>query len=302
MNVDQLKTLCEDGKFYEAQQMFVVLYNKTYKQEKYDKCAQILLSGINKMHQYKQVALMIDLAKYLVSMFSKMDAPTTHKYAIKDDQITAIDIVKHVIDLYHELEDTVPKEDIQRMIGFLEKVVTWSAQSQVPKISDNHGEPFVHMELGKLYFKLGNYEESNKNFLKSNSAEEFADMISEWMKKGEKSEFDLFITRVVLQLLCAKKEELARKVYKLLIEKTEKEATTPLLNFVKFLLLSIEKSNLALFTFITNKYQSELTRRDASFKELYTDKIASIYFGIKSSKSQTGLGSMINSIFSSMMK
>ncbi|KAF0979025.1 hypothetical protein FDP41_002095 [Naegleria fowleri] len=302
MNVEQLKTLCEEGKFYEGQQMFVVLYNKTYKQEKYDKCAQILLSGINKMHQYKQVALMIDLAKYLVSMFTKMDASTTHKYAIKDDQIAAIDIIKHVIELYHELEDNAPKEDIQRMIGFLEKVVTWSAQSQVPKISDNHGEPFIHMELGKLYFTLGNYEESNKNFLKSNSPDEFSAMISEWMKKGEKSEFDLFITRAVLQLLCAKKEEMARKVYKLLIEKTEKETATPLLNFVKFLLLSIEKNNLALFTYITNKYQSELTRRDASFKELYTDKIASIYFGVKSAKSQTGLSSMINSLFSSMMK
>jgi len=90
MNVEKLKELCDSEKYYEAQQMFVVLYNKTYKQEKYDKCAQILLSGINTMHQHKQIALMIDLSKYMISLFTKLDASTTFKFKIKDDEITAI--------------------------------------------------------------------------------------------------------------------------------------------------------------------------------------------------------------------
>ncbi|EFC38650.1 predicted protein [Naegleria gruberi] len=302
MNVDKLKELCDDGKFYEAQQMFVVLFNKTFKQEKYDKCAQILLSGLNKMHQFKQVALLIDLAKYMLSLFTKLNASTTHTFTIKEDKITAIDLIRHIVESYHQLEDITPKEDIQRMISFLDKVVTWSAEHQVPKISDSHGEPFIHMELGKLHFKLGANEESNKNFLKSNSPDEFAEMISEWIKKGEDGEHDLFITRAVLQLLQLKKLEMAKRVFELLQQKTEKLSSTPLLHFVKFLIISIEKGNLELYHHINQSYATELTRRDASFKDVYLDKIGSIYFGLQKSKPQNqGLGSMINSLFSSMM-
>jgi len=189
------------------------------------------------------------------------------------------------------------------MVSFLEKAVTWSASSQVPKISDNHGEPIIHMELGKLYFRLGSYEESNKNFLKSNSPEEYADMVNQWIQKGSEGEYDLFMARCILQLLCAKKEEMSRKVFALLQKKNEKKPDTPLLHFVKFLLLAIEKKSLALYTHVLNKYNTELTRRDASLRDLYMEKIGTVYFGIKRTQSQnTGLGSMINSILSSMMK
>ncbi|KAL9641580.1 hypothetical protein ABK040_013499 [Willaertia magna] len=327
MNVDKLKELCENSKFYEVQQMFIVLYNKNLKQEKFDKCAQILLSGINKLFKYKQLPLIIDLGKYLIQLFNKMNINSNFIFQIKDDKITSLDLLKHVIDIFHQLDqnNTTPKEDLQRMINLLEKAISWSSSANKQSSSSQNGEfaePILHVELAKLLFRLNNYEESNKNFLRAltfsneeSYAKDFSEMLYEWSLKGNDSEMDLFLVRACLQLLALKRVEMARIVFTTFSEKVKKLAgnentklnfiETPLCHYCKFLFISIEKENLDLFKVLLGKYEQELTRRDASLREVYVDKIGHLFFNLPKLQKKSGgnnFGSMISSIFQSMMK
>jgi hypothetical protein len=151
------------------------------------------------------------------------------------------------------------------------------------------------------------YKEANMQYSKSNVANEHAEMVHEWAQKGFTSEYDLFITRSVLQyvssqstniprVLCLKNVNHARALYDHYLTLTsETQDGTPLLNFVKFLFVALDKKSPPLYQFITQKYNPAL-KRDGEFDGLVKN-IGELYFGVKQ---DTGFAGLFNS-FASML-
>lgn len=61
----------QNAQFYEAQQLYKVLFHKFEKVNSFDKASIVLMDGIEKMFQYKQAELGNDLALCLLELFDK---------------------------------------------------------------------------------------------------------------------------------------------------------------------------------------------------------------------------------------
>ena len=72
----------------------------------------------------------------------------------------------------------------------------------------------------------------------------------------------------------------------------------PLLNFVWFLLLTIETRKLALFTVLCEQYRVAIGR-DPAYKK-YLDRIGQLFFGVPPPKRQAG-GGIFGNLMASMM-
>ncbi len=66
---------------------------------------------------------------------------------------------------------------------------TWNSQERIANV-------WLHNKTNILEKE---YKEANMQYSKSNVANEHAEMVHEWAQKGFTSEYDLFITRSVLQ-------------------------------------------------------------------------------------------------------
>lgn len=62
---------CQNGQFYEAQQLYKVLFHKFEKVNSFDKAQIVLIDGIEKLFKYKQAELANDLALGLLELFDK---------------------------------------------------------------------------------------------------------------------------------------------------------------------------------------------------------------------------------------
>jgi golgi to ER traffic protein 4 len=152
--------------------------------------------------------------------------------------------------------------------------------------------------LAQEYFKENDYVQAHKHFSRASSPEAHASMIFDWSLSGNDSEKDLFITRALLQLLCVSDVKEAKYFFeeyvKLHCEVDETfNSKSPLLNFCRFLMLSIEKKNLELFQMLQDKYEFHL-QRDQHFSK-YLKGIGAEHFGMV--QSESGLGGLFASLF-----
>ena len=102
--------------------------------------------------------------------------------------------------------------------------------------------------------------------------------------KGFNSEMDLFIAQTVLQYLCLKKSLAAATAFRAYTEQHPKikccpPYPNPLLNFLLFLLLSVQTSHsLSAYTVLCEKYK-QLIDMDPQYFE-YLDTIGQHFFGV----------------------
>jgi len=104
------------------------------------------------------------------------------------------------------------------------------------------------------------------------------------LTRGYSSELDLFIAQTVLQYLCLKKSIAASTAFLAYTKEHPKLGTgppysNPLLNFIWFLLLSIQTSqSLSVYSILCEKYKLAI-ERDPQYLE-YLDKIGQHFFGV----------------------
>ncbi|XP_014681859.1 PREDICTED: Golgi to ER traffic protein 4 homolog isoform X2 [Priapulus caudatus] len=161
----------------------------------------------------------------------------------------------------------------------------------------------LHQVLAIALWKEKNYSMSRYHFLRSSDGEGCAKMLIEFsVTRGYPSEFDLFITQAVLQYLCLRNKSTANRVFNIYMERHPSVETgppfkhTPLLNFLWFLLLAVEKGKLAIFTVLCEQYQPSI-RRDPCYNE-YLDRIGQLFFGVPPPRRPTGgiFGNLLSSI------
>mmetsp|Transcript_6806 Transcript_6806/g.21934 ORF Transcript_6806/g.21934 Transcript_6806/m.21934 type:complete len:312 (-) Transcript_6806:39-974(-) len=132
--------------------------------------------------------------------------------------------------------------------------------------------------LAEQYAAAGNYPAAHTFFLRSDRYEAHAACIRAWAAGAPASEADLFLARACLQALCFNKLYHANSLFEHTFSDADRP-TTPLANFIQFLILTSEREAPAVFRALRTRYAPVLAR-DPAF-EGYLDRIGTIYFGIK---------------------
>lgn len=166
----------------------------------------------------------------------------------------------------------------------------------------------MHKLIAQLMWTEGNLEQARHHFLLSRDGVGCGQMLIQLSQtKGFPSEVDLFIAQVVLQQLCLKEKTSALQTFETYTKYHPKIACTeppfilPLLNFIYFLLKSIETGKLAMFKTLCELYKASL-ERDPSYDK-YLQKIGVIFFGAPPSPTRAGGGifnDLINQLFQSL--
>lgn len=262
--LSKLRASVEDGRYYEAHQMYRTLYFRYMTQKRYDELLELLYDGILQFFQHKQSSSGVDLAALFVDVLVKSDAQITER---RLDELARL----------YEL--AVP--DGPERAAFLTSALKWSASNEQ---EHRFGHPRLHRAVALTLWKEKNYSQSWFHFLRSMDGESCASMLVEYhLVQGFPGEVDLFIARAVLQFLCLRNTITANVVF---FHYTQTHPNInrgppfllPLLNFLWFLLLTIESGKLTTFTVLCEQYQSSI-RRDPIYVE-YLDRIGQLFFGL----------------------
>jgi hypothetical protein len=307
----------KEGKFYEASQMYKGLIVR-YSQNKLDSSCQLTIKGIKTMFQHSKLVLSSELATTLVrDVFTKLKIPLDRKISLgPNKEMTSLQLILEIVRLYtnYKQKQALNDDELEAYTDFLRHAVKYTANYRQENIAgekqeDEQGEPVLHFELAKTYQQCKEYKKSSSQYLKITEPVAFAEMLYEWAKEAEKQsgnnrEYDLFITRALLQLLSNGPARVSEantlfKEYTSLYEKdTGKELKSPLIHFDRFLLLAAERKNAALFNHLEKSYETVL-KRDPKFKSLLK-QVADKIFGIK--KGDDSMLGMINSLMDSFMR
>ncbi len=144
-----------------------------------------------------------------------------------------------------------------------------------------------------------NYVQSRYHFLHSTDGESFARMLIEChLNYGFPSEADLFLAQNVLQFLCLRNFRTARQFHDAYLKMHPAFITAdlhqfPLLNFLKFLFISIQHDQVKWFKAICEIYKPSW-EVDASFGD-YLERVGQYFFNLQSKKVEKD--SIFNNLF-----
>jgi len=183
-----------------------------------------------------------------------------------------------------------PAEDIKPRLEFMKEAIQWTAKyGPCP-----YGDPKLHNDLARFHDQAKEFSKANKHYVRGTRPLDHARCVLTWAQKGYPSELDMFVARAVFEYLCLENlkdantffqaclKEIDSRMVSQCEEKGEsvddvEDKRTPLINFVDFLLQTVERDALPLFDMLCSKYKPSI-RRDPSF-ENYLIRIAKVYFG-----------------------
>jgi len=201
----------------------------------------------------------------------------------------------YAIDSIIQLANLFPAGDSGK-IALLKTAIKWSRTEGPHK----QGEPVLHAHLAKAYHEASEYAHAQKHYLKSNQPQEFGQMLILWANDGYLSERDLYIARAIFMYLSLSNLRDANIIFQVFTQSLSPVQATPLLNYLKFLLLTLEHDAYPLFDTLRQKYKPSLSR-DPSFLQ-YLDHIAQTFYKVKPQHpAGPGLGSFISDLFKNFL-
>eukprot|EP00092_Neocalanus_flemingeri_P007572 GFUD01008172.1.p1 GENE.GFUD01008172.1~~GFUD01008172.1.p1 ORF type:complete len:337 (-),score=90.00 GFUD01008172.1:184-1194(-) len=262
--LSKLKSSIENENYYEAHQMYRTLYFRYLGQKKYGELETMLFDGAVLLFSHDEVGSGTDLAKLYVDTLNQSEAGP--------EEIHFLRISK--------LYQLIPCDNVDKPV-YLSTCLKWSNKDTGSSV----GHPRLHQHIAYGLWQNKQYPESRQHFLQSCDGAGCAHMLVEFHQaRGFNSELDLFIAQTVLQYLCLKKSLAAATALRVYTEEHPKikggpPYPHPLLNFLWFLLLSIQTSqSVSAYTVLCEKYK-QFIDRDPQYLE-YLDKIGQHFFGV----------------------
>ncbi|PPR87779.1 hypothetical protein GOBAR_AA32910 [Gossypium barbadense] len=166
--------------------------------------------------------------------------------------------------------------------SFLRAAIKWSAEFGASR----NGDPQLHAMLAEYIYSEStelNMAKVSYHFVRGNNPKKFASTLVNFMSKCYPDEDDIAIARAVLMYLSMGNlrganclmDELKRQVESQELDFPESD----LVQFITFLLLTLERDALPLFNMLKMNYKSSIDREPA-FNELL-DEIAEKFYGIQ---------------------
>ncbi|KAK0090639.1 hypothetical protein PV325_009382 [Microctonus aethiopoides] len=281
----KLEASVNSGNYYEAHQMYRTLYFRYLGQKKYSDLLELLYNGAILLLQRDQHTSGADLGILYIDVLNKAEIVASTIYF---DQIKK---------LFSIMKAETPERET-----FLHNAVRWSMKHTNCK----WGHPELHTMIAQVFWQEENYAMARKHFVYGNNGEGCAAMLIKLQQeRGYSDEVDFFIVQIVLQYLCLRNTKSAQEAFDYYVSRHPKvngrpPYSTPLLNFLYFLLKTIEVPSVRAFTVVRAQYSLSWSR-DAGI-DIYLDKIAEHYFHFQPRRPQRQslFGSMMQSFFNDL--
>eukprot|EP01117_Protostelium_nocturnum_P014151 TRINITY_DN5350_c0_g1_i4.p1 TRINITY_DN5350_c0_g1~~TRINITY_DN5350_c0_g1_i4.p1 ORF type:complete len:342 (+),score=81.49 TRINITY_DN5350_c0_g1_i4:91-1116(+) len=301
--VNKLEAKVLEGNYYEAQQLYKTLYFRHSNGKRWKQVRELLTSGATIMLSRGHINEGSDLALLLIQSFSS--SHTNPSAEIIDSLIQLFSLYS-----YSSLSSSTnftllkcpdgsscreeSKDEREAKNKFIQAVLKWNSVE-----GNSNDISRLHFAFAMDSFHFKHYSKSQKHFLRSNNPHEFSKMLIEWSSEGYPSERDLFLARSVLQYLSLGNLKDANALYTqfLMILPEDSCPRTPLIHFIRFLLLTVERDAYSLFQKIKESYKPSLLR-DPSFLN-YLDQIALVFFKVEPPKPQAN--NLFSGLFRSLM-
>ncbi|KAK6228139.1 hypothetical protein SCA6_000479 [Theobroma cacao] len=289
-NIDKLEKAINVGNFYGAQQMYKSISARYVSAQRYSEALDLLHSGACLQLKHGQVTCGAELAVLFVETLVKGKIPFDEDIL---DRVRKIYKMFPQIPVPSNLGDDDDVQELAEALGaaktrvegcssFLRAAIKWSAEFGAPR----NGDPQLHVMLAEYIYSESpelDMARVSYHFVRGNNPKKFASTLVNFMGKCYPGEDDIVIARAVLMYLSMGNlrdanylmDELKRQV-------TSQELDFPqsdLVQFITFLLETLERDALPLFNMLRVNYKSSIDREPA-FIELLDD-IGEKFYGVR---------------------
>jgi hypothetical protein len=290
----RLQQRIAEGSYYEAHQQIRVLSQRYTKAKNYNAAIEILRSGAQSLLKAGQTGSGADVCLLLVEVYKNAQLEPT---ALSKSRL-------------FELISMLPAEEPSRK-RFINESVVWTCKfGQYPA-----GDPELHHFVGNLYAQEDEVAEAERHLLLGSreSADVLANFLYEWYQQDQAHTAPLYAARAVLPyLLIGNLRDASRSLEvftRKLLENNPSLArqevsssgadlsvlpSLPLLNYLSFLVLAVQKGGADVFRTIRAHYTSNLKETPTWDEAL--EQIGEMYFGIPVKRGHN-LFDMMGSLF-----
>ena len=286
--LQRLKLNTSDDSFYETHQLYKTIHFRCITNELVDESIDLIYNGIVYFTIKKQLHCIYDLSKLFIETLKKSPSK------VVPESIDA-DFVSKCKFIHASL-----KEGIEEQNEFTAGILKWSGNlfaqqaAQIKSITHENAlivyqKNFGHVDLNRAFalnlWLEKNYVKARYHFLHSTDADSFSQMMIECHHNyGFPSEVELFLTQVVLQLLCLRNLKTAVDFFNHYVKHHSQidADTQPLVNFLNFLFSAIKLKRVSIFNTLLDVYKPSLDR-DKSYYD-FLDRIGQYFFNLKPKK------------------
>lgn len=290
-HIDKLEKVVNDGNYYGAQQMYKSISARYASADRYLEALDLLHSGACIQLKHGQVTCGAELAVLFVETLVKGKIPYNDENLDRVRKIynsfPQISVPQHLgdDDDVQQLSEALgaAKTRVEGCTSFLKAALKWSAELGIHK----NGSPELHDMLSEYIYSESPEVDMSRvslHFVRGNNPKKFASTIVNFMGKCYPGEDDLAIARGVLMYLSLGNLRDANYLMheiKSQVEKSEQLEfpQSDLIQFIIYLLQTLERDALPLFRMLRQNYKSSIDREPA-FNE-YLDEIAEKFYAVR---------------------
>lgn len=302
--IEKLEKSVIDGNYYGAQQMYKSMSARYVSAERYKEALDILQSGACIQLKHAQVTCGAELALLYVETLVKVKAPYNEENL---DGVRKIYSGFPQITVPQHLEEEDDEQKLTEAIGaakirvdgcssFLKAAIRWSAEFGAPR----NGSPELHNMLAEYIYSESPEVDMAKisaHFVRGNDPKKFASVLVNFMGKCYPGEDDVAIARAILLYLSLGNlrdangllDELKKQLESMQLELPRSD----LIQFITYILQTLERDALPLFRMLRQNYKSSI-EREPSFNELL-DVVAEKFYGVRRNNPMQGMfGDLLN--------
>ncbi|XP_028100224.1 Golgi to ER traffic protein 4 homolog isoform X3 [Camellia sinensis] len=271
-NVEKLAKVVEDGNCYGAQQMYKSISARYISAERYSEALDLLHSGACLQLEHGQVTCGAELSVLFVETLVKGKFPY--------DDVT-LDRVRKILKKFPQIP--VPQH------------LDLTDDDDMQKLSEALGEAKIRVEGCSSFLKAA-IKWSAEFGAHRNGSLELHDMLAEYIYSESPEvcypgEDDLAIARAILMYLSLGNLRDANYLMdELKNQVRDKELNLPrsdLMQFINYLLLTLQRDALPLFNVLTQTYKSAIDREPVFYELL--EEIAGIFYGVQRRNPMQGM-------------
>ncbi|EEF38467.1 protein GET4 [Ricinus communis] len=292
-NIEKLENVINEGNYYGAQQMYKSISARYSSAQRYFEALDLLHSGACLQLKNGQVTCGSELAVLFVETLVKGKVPYDDNTL---DRVREIYKMFPQIPLPQRLDDFGDDEEVQQLteaIGaaktrveccssFLRAAIRWSAEFGASK----NGSLQLHAMLAEYLFSESPEVDMTRisyHFVRGDDPMQFASTLVNFMGKCYPGEDDLAIARAILLYLALGNlrdaNRLMDEVKKQVESKKLDFPKSDLIQFITYLLPTLQRDAFPLFNMLRASYKSSIDREPV-FNELL-DEIAEKLYGIQ---------------------
>jgi hypothetical protein len=307
-NIEKLEKVVEGGNYYGAQQMYKSISARYLSAERYSEALDILQAGACIQLEHGQVICGSELAVLLVETLVKGKISCNEESLDLISKIYTkfprIPVPKHVDltidDGMQQFSEAIgaAKTRIESCSSFLKAAIKWSIEVGGYK----RGSPELHDMLAEYIYSESPEVDMSKvsfHFVRGKNPMKFACTLVDFMGKCYRGEDDLAIARATLMYLAMGNLRDANYLMDELKKQVQngkfKLPQSDLIQFVNYILLTLERDALPLFNMLRQNYKPSIDR-EPIFNELL-DEIAEKFYGVQR---KNGLQGMFGDFFKMM--